>query len=246
MHSEIQKNGECRCARNLTFSSISQTHFSDNKMKQNQMENKNMKRITNTIYAAVALLALACFAISPSAQAVSPPPDGGYPGGNTAEGQNALLALTSGGYNTAVGFLSLKSNVSSGFNTAVGAGTLFANIGDSNTAIGAVALLRNTTGTSNTAVGDYALFNNATGSGNIALGPAAGSNLTTGDNNINIGSAGVAGESGAIRIGDPDIHQSIFLAGITPITGSPSVSVVMVDPDRKSTRLNSSHLGISY
>jgi hypothetical protein len=31
-----------------------------------------------------------------NAQAVSPVPDGGYPGGNTAEGQNALLSLTSG------------------------------------------------------------------------------------------------------------------------------------------------------
>ena len=40
-------------------------------------------------------------------QAVIPPPDGGYPGGNTAEGQNALLSLSSGGYNTAVGFVSL-------------------------------------------------------------------------------------------------------------------------------------------
>jgi len=37
------------------------------------------------------------------AQAVSPPPDGGYPGGNTAEGQGALLSLTDGAFNTAVG-----------------------------------------------------------------------------------------------------------------------------------------------
>src|SRR2546423_9416612 len=28
-------------------------------------------------------LALACFAVSPATQAVSPPPDGGYPNGNT-------------------------------------------------------------------------------------------------------------------------------------------------------------------
>ena len=32
----------------------------------------------------------------PKAKAVSPLPDGGYPGGNTAEGQNALLSLTTG------------------------------------------------------------------------------------------------------------------------------------------------------
>ena len=36
------------------------------------------------------LFALGCFALCPCVQAVVPPPDGGYPGGNTAEGQNAL------------------------------------------------------------------------------------------------------------------------------------------------------------
>ena len=39
-------------------------------------------------------LMLACFALSPSAQAVDPPPDGGYPGNNTAEGDDALFSLT--------------------------------------------------------------------------------------------------------------------------------------------------------
>ena len=38
-------------------------------------------------------LALFCFGLSPRAQAVVPPLDGGYPGANTAEGQNALLSL---------------------------------------------------------------------------------------------------------------------------------------------------------
>ena len=52
----------------------------------------------------VVTLLLACFALSPLAQAVVPAPDGGYPGGNTAEGQAALLALTSGTFNTGVGF----------------------------------------------------------------------------------------------------------------------------------------------
>ena len=35
-------------------------------------------------------LALVCCGILPVAQAVVPPPDGGYPGFNTAEGTNAL------------------------------------------------------------------------------------------------------------------------------------------------------------
>src|SRR5262245_17957011 len=63
-------------------------------------------------------------------QAVSPSPDGGYPGFNTAEGQNALLSLdTSTGFgNTAVGWFSLRSTVFGSFNTAIGAGTLLSNL----------------------------------------------------------------------------------------------------------------------
>ena len=41
----------------------------------------------------VVALALACFVMLPNAPAVIPPPDGGYPGGNTAEGQNALRSF---------------------------------------------------------------------------------------------------------------------------------------------------------
>jgi hypothetical protein len=54
--------------------------------------------------ALVFVVTLVCFGLLPTTQAVIPPPDGGYPGGNTAEGQNALLSLSSGGYNTAVGW----------------------------------------------------------------------------------------------------------------------------------------------
>jgi hypothetical protein len=39
---------------------------------------------------------LAWFAIPQSAQAVLPSPDGDYPRGNTAEGTNALLSLSTG------------------------------------------------------------------------------------------------------------------------------------------------------
>jgi hypothetical protein len=69
-------------------------------------------------------LALLCIGLLPRAQAVVPPPDGGYPGGNTAEGQNSLLSLTSGTYNTAVGFFSLSVDSTGSFNTANGAGTI--------------------------------------------------------------------------------------------------------------------------
>jgi len=63
-----------------------------------------MKTMTNIIYPAFALFAFACFAVSPTAQAqLSPPPDGGYPNHNTAEGDDALFSLTVGGDNTAIG-----------------------------------------------------------------------------------------------------------------------------------------------
>ena len=67
---------------------------------------------------------LVWFAIAPLAQAVVPAPDGGYPGFNTAEGQNSLFNLNTGVGNTAVGWFSLWSDTDGSYNTAVGAGTL--------------------------------------------------------------------------------------------------------------------------
>ena len=81
-------------------------------------------------------LGLGC-ALAPTSQAVSPPPDGGYPNFNTAEGEDALFSLTTGTYNTAISFNALY------FNTT----------GVTNTATGALSLQSNTTGRSNTANG---------------------------------------------------------------------------------------------
>src|SRR5689334_9354311 len=65
--------------------------------------------------------------LAPSVQAVSPPPDGGYANGNTAEGTDALYFLTTGSNNTAVGNDALHDNTTGGFNAAVGAVTLLSN-----------------------------------------------------------------------------------------------------------------------
>jgi Chaperone of endosialidase len=146
-----------------------------------------MKANTNIIYPFLALFACACFTLLPSALAVTPAPDGGYPNGNTAEGQNALLSLTSGTLNTAVGFLSLKSDSTGGGNTAIGAGALLANTADQNTATGVAALLTNTTGMQNTASGALALLSNTTGSFNTANGTFALFSNTTGTYNTAIG-----------------------------------------------------------
>src|ERR1041385_7114142 len=74
--------------------------------------------------------------------AVNPPPDGGYPGKNTAEGQDALFRLTNGTGNTGLGFAALKANT----------------MGDRNTGNGAFTLFSNQTGSENTATGYAALF----------------------------------------------------------------------------------------
>jgi hypothetical protein len=69
-------------------------------------------------------IAFAAFAVIQNTQAVSPAPDGAYSGGNTKEGQNSLLSLTSGIYNTGIGIYSLLSLTDGNFWTAVGAGML--------------------------------------------------------------------------------------------------------------------------
>src|SRR5213595_3796408 len=106
-----------------------------------------MKTISHIIYAAFALLTFACFALLQNAQAVSPPPDGGYANQNTAEGEDALFSLTTGIDNTAVGFQTLYANTTASFNTAVGYHVLLDNTtGGLNTGIGLGALGNNTIG----------------------------------------------------------------------------------------------------
>jgi Chaperone of endosialidase len=134
-------------------------------------------------------LVLAAFALSPTAQAqLSPPPDGGYAGDNTAEGTDALFSLTTGTDNTAIGFDALYSNTTGDSNTATGSGALSSNTtGVRNTANGFLALSSNTTGNRNTATGRAALGNNTTGNHNTADGHNALIFNSTGDSNTAIG-----------------------------------------------------------
>ena len=160
-----------------------------------------MKTIIKTIYLAVVGISLACFTgFAPKAFGVSPPPDGGYPNKNTAEGQDALFSLTNGTSNTANGFSALKANTNGDRNTANGALALFTNVtgsentatgyaalffnrGSGNTANGIAALHSNATGTNNTANGQRALYDNLSGSKNTANGSGALGNNTMGNNN---------------------------------------------------------------
>ena len=127
---------------------------------------------------------LSCFGLSTKLLAVVPAPDGGYPGSNTAEGQNALFSLASGLDNTALGFQALFSNTTANFNTAVGFDALLRNTtGSQNTATGVNALIGNTTGSFNTANGVNTLFFNTTGFQNAATGVQALFSNTTGFHN---------------------------------------------------------------
>src|SRR2546423_11629641 len=92
------------------------------------------KNFTKFIVSATALV---CLGLCQVARAVSPPPDGGYPGANTAEGDQALQNLTSGIWNTTIANQALFSDTT----------------GDINTATGLAALYSNTTGSFNTATG---------------------------------------------------------------------------------------------
>jgi len=96
-------------------------------LSQEEEKSENPVHMKTKNLSLVLIPLLTYFSASHSSQAVNPPPDGDYPGGNTAEGQNDLLSLTAGTYNTAVGWFSLQSNLTGGFNTANGTTALISN-----------------------------------------------------------------------------------------------------------------------
>jgi hypothetical protein len=200
--------------------------------KENQYRKKNMQTIRNNLpvgnsisrspvrrgFVLVAL-ALTCLALSPTARALNPPPDGGYFNETTAEGDGALFSLTTGFGNTALGFNALHSLTDGVVNTATGRNALLSNTtGSQNTATGGAALLNNTTGEGNTAHGRAALansttaslnaatgwqtlFRNTTGEENTATGAFALFNNTTGSGNVALG----AGAGRNLTTGDNNI-----------------------------------------
>jgi trimeric autotransporter adhesin len=170
-----------------------------------------LKRATSLF---VITLVLVCFGLAPLTRAVVPPPDGAYAGGNTAEGQAALLSLTIGAYNTAIGIYSLLSLTDGSFCTGVGAGSLLVNTADENTATGAGALFSNTIGSGNTANGTFALFTNIIGERNTATGDSALFSNTIGNRNTATGN----GSLRANTLGDDNTANGAF-ALFNNITG---------------------------
>ncbi len=172
----------------------------------------------------VITLVLACFALSPApkALAVSPPPDGGYPGNNTAEGQDALFSLTSSTVtdNTAIGYHTLYNDTNGFFSTAVGSLALFSlTSGNNNTAAGYKALYSNTTGHDNTANGAAALQSN-TSNANTANGAGALTKNTTGDSNTADGYRALTNNT----TGADNVALGYY-AGASLTTGSDNVDI---------------------
>jgi hypothetical protein len=98
--------------------------------------------------------------------------------------------------------------------------------------VGAGSAVLLTTGASNASLGAAALSKILTGSANVAIGATAGSNYAGAEsNNIVIGNAGVAAESGVIRIGTAATQTKTFVAGVNGVTTGTPGSVVLVDPN---------------
>ena len=185
---------------------------------------------TNRIIRSISLIGAFVLAAT-TTQAVEPPPDGGYPGENTAEGEDALFTYDTSiqGENTAIGHHSLFNLTTGIFNTAVGDDTLFASTGgNNNTAFGWHAMTGNTTGSTNTGIGCDAIEFNTTGNNNIAVGFRAGVNSISGSNDIYIGNpGGVAQESNTIRLGNRAIQRATYIAGISGRTVAGGVGVII-------------------
>jgi hypothetical protein len=198
------------------------------------------------------ILAVSCFALLPKTQALTPPPDGCYPGFTTAEGCNALSHLTTGAANTGLGWYALFGTSTGNFNTGVGAGALVINNSDSNTAVGTAALILNTAGTgnsalgtaamvnndngaNNTAVGSFALQNNVNGSNIIAVGAGAGTDPDLVSNNVYIGDPGFAGDENVISIGgiaaSGTDYVTTFIGGIYQADVTTAALPVYIDGD---------------
>jgi hypothetical protein len=108
---------------------------------------------------------------------------------NTAIGNDALLANTTGFSNTATGADALRSNTTGFRNTASGTG----------------ALGSNTTGTGNTANGFFTLSTNITGSNNTAIGNSANVISDNLSNATALGNGAIVNSSNTIQLGNTSV-----------------------------------------
>lgn len=138
---------------------------------------------------------------------------------NTALGETALAASTSGSANVAVGYQTLSVGTEISQNTAVGAYALKNTTGSYNTGVGYQSLTALTIGLQNTAVGAEAGTAMLNGSGNSFFGYRAGYSLTSSTGNTLIGSN--AGSSVVTGVANIAVGSSAFSLG----TGSYNVAI---------------------
>ena len=107
---------------------------------------------------------------------------------NTALGNTALNAITTGNENTAIGYRAMQATTTGDGNTIVGAYSFIVNTtGRLNTAIGTATLNSNITGNNNIAIGRTALYKNSSGSSNIAIGVNSLNLNVVGNSNTAVG-----------------------------------------------------------
>jgi Chaperone of endosialidase len=242
-----------------------------NKQPQQKHKNKNMTTLhlrksigRSPLRLGLLLIAIACLALSPTGRAAGlhPPPDGGYTGQNTAEGDNALFSLTAGAANTAMGFNALYHNTTGNWNTAYGYQALFSNTtggtnndaqgstaigfqalfsnttGEGNVANGYQALFSNTTGLINTATGRFALFSNTTGRFDTATGGSALRNNTTGNGNTADGRLALFSNTTG------NLNTAVGTAALTSnITGNFNIGLGAFSGDNLDTGDNNIEIG---
>jgi hypothetical protein len=157
---------------------------------------------------------------------------------NTAVGNSALNANTTGNQNTAVGTQTLRSNTTGVDNNAVGSNALVNNTtGGQNNAFGIFSLALNTTGSENTAIGQYAMYPNTTGTVNTGVGSGVLSSHTTGSANTAVGAE-------ALRLlTTGSYNTAVGRSAIYSVTGDRNTSVGFDSGGGLTTGSNNSFLG---
>jgi hypothetical protein len=208
---------------------------------KNQNHSIRHTRLFRSIASTFGILLTTCVFSLPQVFALDPPPDGGYPNENTAEGEDALFSQTDPRIfgNTALGFQTTYSTTGGSENTAIGAEAMHDNYeGDDNVAVGWKALRGNLTGSGNIAIGPDAMAHNTTGSDNVAIGNDALLLNTTEYGNVAIGNFAAYGVTGTdnVAVGDRtlantiegDFNTALGYAALTYCSGSYNTAVGVV------------------
>ncbi len=140
-------------------------------------------------------------------------------------GTQAGWRTTTGNGDVYVGYSSGLSSTIAAYNTFIGGQSgAYDTTGGANAFLGFSAGLSTTTGFNNTFIGTNAGYSNTSGVGNLYVGYNTGINNATGTNNVYLANPGAA-ESNTIRIGDPTVQSSTYIAGIYGVTLGSGVPV---------------------